>query len=109
MNERELILEMLMEILERGTYSHLVIRNVLNKYDYLKQPSKAFIKRVTEGTIEKQITIDYVLNSCSKTPVSKMKPLIRNLLRLSVYQLLFMDSVPDSAVCNEAVKLAGNR
>ena len=52
MNERELILEMLMEILERGTYSHLVIRNVLNKYDYLKQPSKAFIKRVTEGTIE---------------------------------------------------------
>ena len=109
MNERELILEMLMEILERGTYSHLVIRNVLNKYDYLKQPSKAFIKRVTEGTIEKQITIDYVLNSCSKTPVSKMKPLIRNLLRLSVYQLLFMDSVPDSAVCNEAVKLAGKR
>mgnify|MGYP002341675958 CR=1 FL=1 len=100
---------MLMEILERGTYSHLVIRNVLNKYDYLKQPSKAFIKRVTEGTIEKQITIDYVLNSCSKTPVSKMKPLIRNLLRLSVYQLLFMDSVPDSAVCNEAVKLAGKR
>ena len=57
MNERELILEMLMEILERGTYSHLVIRNVLNKYDYLKQPSKAFIKRVTEGTIEKNITI----------------------------------------------------
>lgn len=109
MNERELILEMLMEILERGTYSHLVIRNVLNKYDYLKQPSKAFIKRVTEGTIEKQITIDYVLNSCSKTPVSKMKPLVRNLLRLSVYQLLFMDSVPDSAVCNEAVKLAGKR
>ena len=109
MNERELILEMLMEILERGTYSHLVIRNVLNKYDYLKQPSKAFIKRVTEGTIEKQITIDYVLNSCSKTPVSKMKPLIRNLLRLSVYQLLFMDSIPDSAVCNEAVKLAGKR
>ena len=109
MNERELILEMLMEILEKDTYSHLVIRNVLNKYDYLKQPSKAFIKRVTEGTIEKQITIDYVLNRYSKTPVSKMKPLIRNLLRLSVYQLLFMDSVPDSAVCNEAVKLAGKR
>ena len=64
---------------------------------------------MTEGTIEKQIPIDYVLNRYSKTPVSKMKPLIRNLLRLSVYQLLFMDSVPDSAVCNEAVKLAGKR
>lgn len=109
MNERELILDMLMEILEKGAYSHLVIRNVLNKYDYLKQSSKAFVKRVTEGTIEKQITIDYVLNGYSKTPVAKMKPLIRNLLRMSVYQMLFMDTVPDSAVCNEAVKLAGKR
>ena len=35
-----------------------------------------------------------------------MKPLIRNILRMSVYQLLYMDRVPDSAVCNEAVKLA---
>ena len=109
MNERELVLDMLMEILERGSYSHLVIRNVLDKYDYLKEASKAFVKRVTEGTIENRITIDYVLDCYSKTPVHKMKPLIRNLLRLSVYQLLFMDSVPDSAVCNEAVKLAGKR
>jgi 16S rRNA (cytosine967-C5)-methyltransferase len=38
-----------------------------------------------------------------------MKPLIRNLLRMSVYQIRFMDSVPDSAVCNEAVKLAKKR
>lgn len=35
-----------------------------------------------------------------------MKPVIRNILRSGVYQLLFMDSVPDSAACNEAVKLA---
>ena len=38
-----------------------------------------------------------------------MKPLIRNLLRMSVYQILYMDRVPDSAACNEAVKLAVKR
>lgn len=108
-NERELVLDMLMEILEKGTYSHLVIRNVLDKYDYWKPSSKAFVKRTTEGTLERLITIDYVLDLFSKTPVYKMKPLIRNLLRMSVYQLLYMDQIPDRAVCNEAVKLAGKR
>lgn len=108
-NIRELILEMLMEILEKNAYSHLVIREVLDKYNYIEGRDKAFIKRVTEGTLERLIFIDYVLNSYSKVKVPKMKPLIRNLLRLSVYQLLFMDNVPDSAVCNEAVKLAGKR
>lgn len=100
---------MLLEIAEQNKYSHLVIRDVLNKYDYLDGRDKAFLKRVTEGTLERRIQLDYVLDQFSKVPVSKMKPLIRTLLRMSVYQLLFMDSIPDSAVCNEAVKLAGKR
>lgn len=108
-NIRELILDMLMEIFEKGSYSHLVIRDVLNKYDYMDSRDKAFVKRVTEGTIERLIQIDYILNQFSKVPVSRMKPLIRNLMRMSVYQLLYMDNIPDSAVCNEAVKLAGKR
>lgn len=108
-NIRELILDMLMEILEKGAYSHLTVRDVLNKYDYIDSRDKAFVKRVTEGTLERRIQIDYILDQFSKVPVSRMKPFIRNLLRMSVYQLLFMDSIPDSAVCNEAVKLAGKR
>ena len=108
-NKRELILDMLIEILEKENYSHLVIRDVLDKYNYMESREKAFIKRVTEGTLERLIQIDYILNQFSKTPVDKMKPLIRNLLRMSTYQILFMDSIPDSAVCNEAVKLAGKR
>ncbi len=108
-NTRELALDILMEILENGSYSHLVIRNVLDKYNYSDIRDKSFVKRITEGTLERLIQIDYVLNEFSKVPVSKMKPLIRNLMRLSVYQLLFMDSVPASAVCNEAVKIAGKR
>ena len=108
-NTRELALDILMEILENGSYSHLVIRNVLDKYNYSDTRDKSFVKRITEGTLERLIQIDYILNEFSKVPVSKMKPLIRNLMRLSVYQLLFMDSVPASAVCNEAVKIAGKR
>lgn len=105
-NTRELILSMLMEIDADREYSHIVIRNVLDKYNYADARDKAFIKRVTEGTIEEQIRMDYVIDSYSKTPVRKMKPLIRSLLRMSAYQILCMDSIPDSAVCNEAVKLA---
>lgn len=52
------------------------------------------------------IELDYIINQFSKVKVNKMKPVICNILRMSVYQLKYMDSVPDSAVCNEAVKLA---
>ena len=104
-NMRELAVDMLLEITEKDRYSHLVIREVLQKHDYLDGRDKAFLKRLTEGTLERKLQIDFVINQFSKVPVHKMKPFIRTLLRMSVYQLLFMDSVPDSAVCNEAVKL----
>ncbi len=100
---------MLLEITEKESYSHLVMRDVLDKYNYLPGRDKAFLKRVTEGTLERRIQIDYILDQFSRVPAASMKPFIRNLLRLSVYQLFFMDSVPDAAVCNEAVKLAGRR
>lgn len=106
MNTRDLVLSMLKEIYAGNEFSHILLRQVLEKYDYLESNEKAFIKRLTEGTLERTIELDYVINQFSKTPVNKMKPLIRALMRMSVYQILYMDSVPDSAVCNEAVKLA---
>lgn len=108
-NTRELAVSMLLEVVEKDRYSHLVIRDVLDKYNYMEGRNKAFLKRLVEGTLERRIQIDFILNQFSKVPVSKMKPFIRNLLRMSVYQLLFMDAVPDSAVCSEAVKLAGKK
>lgn len=108
-NARELVLDVLMEVLEKGAYSHQVIRDVLDKYNYSEGRDKAFVKRMAEGTLERLIQIDYILDQFSRVPTVKMKPLIRNLLRMSVYQMLFMDSIPERAVCNEAVKLAGKR
>lgn len=105
-NTRELILGILLEVNKEGQYSHLVIRSTLEKYQYLEKQERAFISRVCEGTLEYKIRLDYILNQFSTVPAEKMKPVIRELLRSSVYQILYMDSVPDSAVCNEAVKLA---
>lgn len=106
MNGRDLVLSMLKEIYAGNEFSHILLRQVLEKYDYLEGSEKAFIKRLTEGTLERTIELDFVINQFSNTPVNKMKPLIRALMRMSVYQILYMDSIPDSAVCNEAVKLA---
>lgn len=108
-NERELVLDMLLQITRDGEYSHIVIKNVLDKYQYLDKRERAFITRVVNGTLERMIEIDYIINLFSKVKVNKMKPLIRTILRSSVYQMKYMDSVPNSAICNEAVKLAGKR
>ena len=105
-NLREIVLDNLMAITEDEAYSHVVLNETLTKYQYLDKRERAFISRVTEGTLENMLLLDYMIECFSKVPVYNMKPLIRNLLRMSVYQLKFMDSVPDSAVCNEAVKIA---
>lgn len=108
-NIREIVLDCIMEILEKKQYSHYVMKQVLDKYGYLDKRERSFIKRTVEGTVERCMEMDYVINAFSKVPVKKMKPLIRSLMRMSAYQILYMDGVPDSAVCNEAVKLAGKR
>ena len=104
-NERELALAILLEI-EKGEKSHIALRQVLEKYQYISKQERAFLTRLTEGTVERQIELDYIINQFSKVKTKKMKPVIRNLLRLAVYQMKYMDHVPDSAACNESVKLA---
>lgn len=105
MSGRELALAVLLEI-EQGEKSHLALRRVLEKYQYLSKQERAFLTRVTEGTTERRIELDYIIDQFSKVKTRKMKPVIRNILRCAVYQMKYMDHVPDSAACNEAVKLA---
>ena len=104
-NARELILDLLLEI-DNGSPSHAAIRDVLDKHRYLPRQERAFVKRVTEGTLEYQLQLDYILNLYSSVTTARMKPVIRQIMRMSVYQLKYMDSIPPAAVCNEAVKLA---
>ena len=108
-NEREIALDVLMEINEREQYIHVLVNDALRKYQYLEKNERAFITRLVKGTMERRMTLDYVINQVSSVRVNKMKPLIRNLMRMSVYQMMYMEQVPVSAVCNEAVKLAKKR
>lgn len=105
-NIRELVLELLLRITRDGECSHIAINAVLSKYQYLEKRERSFVTREVEGTLEHMIELDYIINQFSKTKVNKMKPVIRCLLRGSVYELKYMDNVPSSATCNEAVKLA---
>lgn len=107
--ERELILAILLEVTRDKVPGHLALSRVLSKYQYLDKRERAFITRVTEGTLEHMIEIDYIIDQFSKTKTAKMKPVIRIILRSAVYQLKYMDQVPASAVCNEAVRLAKKR
>lgn len=104
-DNREIILEALL-LQDKGEFADKIIKSVLDKYSYLEKFERGFINRVFTGTIERKLTLDFLVNSFSSVKINKQKPVIRAILRMSVYQIMYMDSVPDSAAINEAVKLA---
>lgn len=106
-NPRESALDMIIKILEEKKFSHIVLREELKKIE--KKQDRSFVTRLVMGTVERAITLDYIIHLYSKVKIEKMKPFIRNLLRMSVYQIFYMENIPDSAVCNEAVKLVKKR
>lgn len=108
-NIRELVLDTLLLINRDGEYSHIALGQVLGKYQYLSKKDRAFLTRTVEGTLERMIEIDTIIGQFSSVKINKMKPVIREIIRSAVYQMKYMDSVPDSAVCNEAVKLAAKK
>ena len=127
-NLRNIVLNMLIRTLEKGELSHQVLASVCaGEFGIYKDipgkkaekengkdrcsaaQAKAFANRLYMGTLEKLVYIDYVLEHFSNIPVRKMKPVIRNILRLSIYQIRFMDSVPDYTCIDEAVKLTKKR
>ena len=108
-NIREIILDILLAVIRDGAYSQNAIHAALEKHVYLTRRDRAFITRVAEGTVERLIELDYIIDAYSQVPVANMKPVIANILRSAVYQIRFMRSVPDASAVNEAVKLAQSR
>lgn len=106
LNLRELALEILLEVEKNGAYPNVLLKQTLDKFLYMEKQERAFLTRLVEGCVERKITLEYYINSVSKTPVNKMKPVIRCIMRMAAYQIFYMDGVPESAACNEAVKLA---
>ena len=101
------MLDNLINILEEKKPLHIVLSQSLDRQT--EEQDKRFISRLTRACVERALTLDTVLNSYSSVKVKKMKPVIRNILRMGVCQILFMDFVTDFAACDESVKLAGKR
>ena len=99
---RSLALTILEEVRRDDRYANISLKEHLRSNN-LDERDTAFVSRLVYGTLEKQITIDCLLEKLAK--MNRVKPLVRNILRLGAYQILYMDRVPDSAACNEAVNL----
>ncbi len=102
---RCIALEALFAVLEDGAYSNIALGRILEKY----QPEKldrGFITELVYGTLRTLHTLDWVLGHFLKKPLAGLPASIRNILRMGVYQILYLDKVPDSAACNESVNLA---
>ncbi len=102
---RLIVLESLLLQEKEGQKLNMLINGVLTRYGYLSREDRAFIKILTEGTVERRITLDHVIDRFSRIKTGKMKPVIRNILRMSTYQMLFMEHIPVHSVCDEAVRL----
>jgi len=102
---RENALKILYEINKSGAYSNIAINKKLADSN-LSTLDRAFITELVYGSLKWKLTIDYIIKRFSSVRIKKLSPWILNILRLGVYQLIYMDKIPQSAACNESVKLA---
>lgn len=91
--------------MEKGAFSNIVLDNE-RSFNELSQRDKKFASRLFYGTVERKITLDYILSSYLKKPINKLDIEVLLILRTGLYQLLYMPSVPENAAVNESVSLA---
>lgn len=103
-NRRKVALDALIEVGENYGYSNLVLQKQFEKHR-VENIDKPFITALFYGVLDRKITLEYVISQFSKGSINKIKPITLYALRLAVYQILYMDKVPDSAAVNESVKL----
>ncbi len=104
-NARGFTKELLKTFFEKSSYSNILLDNALSE-SFLSEQDRRFVSNLFYGVIERRITLDAVINKYSKRPVEKLSSDVLQILRMSVYQILYMDSVPDRAAVFEGVKLA---
>lgn len=105
MNAREVSLRILLEFEKTDAYSNLLLDSELKKLD-LSELDKAFVTRLVYGVITYKRTLDYIISKLSKIKMKKISSPIINILRLGLYQIYYLDKIPNSAGVNESVKLA---
>ncbi len=107
-NPRELALKSLVKWSESNSFSNIEANTVLTR-NSLSEADASLYSMLFKGVIEKCIYLDYVISQYSKIPNSKIDTETKNILRLSIYQLLFCDRIPEYSAVNEGVNLAKKR
>ena len=99
---RKLAVEILCEIKDENSNStNLLNKNTKNISDL----DSKFLREIVYGTLENRIYLDYIIKKLCKLRIKKFNPYILNILRVSIYQIIFMDKIPEFAIINEAVNL----
>lgn len=104
---RDIALDILESVEKKQAYSNLLLNNLINKYQLSKADS-GLLTEISYGTIQRKITLDYFLKPYIKNP-RKTQSWVINLLRMSVYQMVYLDKIPDHAILFEAVEIAKKR
>lgn len=104
MNIRKLALELLNKSEKAGQYSNIAIDNAIKK-NCLDTQDSSLLCVLVYGVIERKLTLDYIIDSLSSLPPSKIELNIRNILRMGLYQLIYLDRIPAHAAINESVEL----
>lgn len=102
MKARDAAVAALLKVQEQGGYSNIVLDEML-EHSHLADADRAFASRLLYGVTERRLTLDYLLNKTSSTPVKQMDASVREILRVGAYQLVYMDKTPAFAAINEAV------
>lgn len=105
MNARELAINVLYKVEFGEGYSNVTLDKELNKSD-LEDVDKAFASELVYGVLTWKITLDEIIKMYSSIKIKKISPWILNILRIGIYQIAFLDKIPESAAVNESVKLA---
>lgn len=104
-NARMLAVKLLGKTFAKNGYSNILLDKTLNESD-MSSREKAFCTALYYGVLERKITLDFIISKYSKQKITKINPVILNILRVGIYQLKFMDNIPDSAAVNESVNTA---
>lgn len=100
--------EIVCEVMEKGAFANLALAKALHDSD-LNAADRHLLTEIVNGTVRMVKHLDWVLALFLRTPLEKQNPLLLSTLRTALYQLLFLDKVPDYALVNDAVEICRQR
>ena len=104
-DSRHLAVKLLCKTFENGSYSNIQLGSALSSAD-MEPREKKLCSALYYGVIERKLTLDHIISGLSSRPLSKLDASVLNILRCGIFQIMYMDGIPDNAAVNESVKLA---